>query len=181
MVLPQAMAWVQYWFRILSLKFCGKSKKICGDISPQSPAFCIYAPPSSFINIVIISTICSNISVFWQRVNIQIALPYRNPQQHKSKAAIWRNQEDIEKLKYTSNPCCGKSYVERIEKKSGQRIPVVMHRRKTMIGNTCCNGWLARGSNHLQIRAGKLGLLVLEVHSTSEPGTKSKSLQDSKS
>ena len=27
MVLPQAMAWVQYWFRILSLKFCGKSKK----------------------------------------------------------------------------------------------------------------------------------------------------------
>ena len=43
MVLPQAMAWVQYWFRILSLKFCGKSKKICGDISPQSPAFCMYA------------------------------------------------------------------------------------------------------------------------------------------
>ena len=121
------------------------------------------------------STSGSYISVFWQRVNIQIALPYRNPQQHKSKAAIWRNQEDIEKLKYTSNPCCGKSYVERIEKKSGQRIPVVMHRRKTMIGNTCCNGWLARGSNHLQIRAGKLGLLVLEVHSTSEPGTKSKS------
>ena len=27
MVLPQAMAWVQYWFRVLSLKFCGKSKK----------------------------------------------------------------------------------------------------------------------------------------------------------
>ena len=43
MVLPQAMAWVQYWFRVLSLKFCGKSKKICGDISPQSPAFCMYA------------------------------------------------------------------------------------------------------------------------------------------
>ena len=43
MVLPQAMAWVQYWFRILSLKFCGKTKKICGDISPQSPAFCMYA------------------------------------------------------------------------------------------------------------------------------------------
>ena len=42
MVLPQAMAWVQYWFRVLSLKFCGKSKKICGDISPQSPAFCMY-------------------------------------------------------------------------------------------------------------------------------------------
>ena len=42
MVLPQAMAWVQYWFRVLSLKFCEKSKKICGDISPQSPAFCMY-------------------------------------------------------------------------------------------------------------------------------------------
>ena len=42
MVLPQAMAWVQYWFRILSLKFCRKSKKNCGDISPQSPAFCMY-------------------------------------------------------------------------------------------------------------------------------------------
>ena len=42
MVLPQAMAWAQYWFRVLSLKFCGKSKKICGDISPQSPAFCMY-------------------------------------------------------------------------------------------------------------------------------------------
>ena len=27
MVLPQAMAWVQYWFRVLSLKFCGKFKK----------------------------------------------------------------------------------------------------------------------------------------------------------
>ena len=27
MVLPQAMAWVQYWFRVLSLKFCGKSQK----------------------------------------------------------------------------------------------------------------------------------------------------------
>ena len=33
----------KYWFRVLSLKFCGKSKKICGDISPQSPAFCMYA------------------------------------------------------------------------------------------------------------------------------------------
>ena len=42
MVLPQAMAWVQYWFRVLSLKFCRKSKKNCGDISPQSPAFCMY-------------------------------------------------------------------------------------------------------------------------------------------
>ena len=42
MVLPQAMAWVQYWFRVLSLKFCGKSKKICGDISQVSPAFCMY-------------------------------------------------------------------------------------------------------------------------------------------
>ena len=42
MVLPQAMAWVQYCFRVLSLKFCGKSKKNCGDISPQSPAFCMY-------------------------------------------------------------------------------------------------------------------------------------------
>ena len=39
------MAWVQYWFRVLSLKFCGKSKKNCGDISPQSPAFCMYASP----------------------------------------------------------------------------------------------------------------------------------------
>ena len=42
MVLPQAMAWVQYWFRILSLKFCRKSKKNCGDISQVSPAFCMY-------------------------------------------------------------------------------------------------------------------------------------------
>ena len=42
MVLPQAMVWVQYWFRVLSLKFCRKSKKICGDISQVSPAFCIY-------------------------------------------------------------------------------------------------------------------------------------------
>ena len=33
---------VQYWFRVLSLKFCGKSKKNCRDISPQSPAFCMY-------------------------------------------------------------------------------------------------------------------------------------------
>ena len=43
MVLPQAMAWVQYWFRVLSLKFCGKSKKNCGDISQVSPTFCMYA------------------------------------------------------------------------------------------------------------------------------------------
>ena len=51
MVLPQAMAWVQYWFRILSLKFCGKSKKNCGDISQVSPAFCMYVrnPVSAFI------------------------------------------------------------------------------------------------------------------------------------
>ena len=42
MVLPQAMAWVQYWFHVLSLKFCGKSKKNCGDISQVSPAFCMY-------------------------------------------------------------------------------------------------------------------------------------------
>ena len=42
MVLPQAMTWVQYWFRVLSLKFCGTSKKICGDISQLSPAFCMY-------------------------------------------------------------------------------------------------------------------------------------------
>ena len=39
------MAWVQYWFRVLSLKFCGKSKKNCGDISQVSPAFCMYAGP----------------------------------------------------------------------------------------------------------------------------------------
>ena len=39
MVLP----WGQYWFCVLSLKFCGKSKKICGDISQVSPAFCMYA------------------------------------------------------------------------------------------------------------------------------------------
>ena len=44
MVLPQVMALVQYWFRVLSLKFCGKSKKICGDISQLSPAFCMYGP-----------------------------------------------------------------------------------------------------------------------------------------
>ena len=44
MVLPQAMAWVQYWFRVFSLEFCGKSKKICWDISQVSPAFCMYAP-----------------------------------------------------------------------------------------------------------------------------------------
>ena len=42
MVLPQATAWVQYWFCVLSLKFCGKSKKNCGDISQVSPAFCMY-------------------------------------------------------------------------------------------------------------------------------------------
>ena len=47
MVLPQAMAWVQYWFCVLSLKFCGKSKKICGDISQLSPAFCMYGYSSS--------------------------------------------------------------------------------------------------------------------------------------
>ena len=43
MVLPQAMTWVQYWFRVLSLKFYGKSKKNCGDISQVYPAFCMYA------------------------------------------------------------------------------------------------------------------------------------------
>ena len=42
MVLPQVMAWVQYWFCVLSLKFCGKFKKNCGDISQLSPAFCMY-------------------------------------------------------------------------------------------------------------------------------------------
>ena len=47
MVLPQAMAWVQFWFRVFSLKFCGKSKKICGDISQVSPAFCMYVPKVS--------------------------------------------------------------------------------------------------------------------------------------
>ena len=41
-MLPQAMAWVQYLFRVLSLKFCRKSKRICGDISQVSPAFCMY-------------------------------------------------------------------------------------------------------------------------------------------
>ena len=45
MVLPQAMAWVQYWFRVLSLKFCKKSKKNCRDISQVSPAFCMYGNP----------------------------------------------------------------------------------------------------------------------------------------
>ena len=49
MVLPQAMAWVQYWFRVLSLKFCGKSKTICGDISQVSPAFCMYASYFHFL------------------------------------------------------------------------------------------------------------------------------------
>ena len=51
MVLPQAMAWVQYWFRVLSLKFCGKSKKNCGDISQLSPAFCMYAVLSNFLGV----------------------------------------------------------------------------------------------------------------------------------
>ena len=49
MVLPQAMAWLQYWFRVLSLKFCGKSKKICGDVSQVSPAFCMYGWPCPFL------------------------------------------------------------------------------------------------------------------------------------
>ena len=48
MVLPQAMAWVQYWFRVLSLKFCEQSKKNCGDISQVSPAFCMYAEKPKF-------------------------------------------------------------------------------------------------------------------------------------
>ena len=39
MVLPQAMAWVQYWFRVLSLKFCRKSKKNCGEILRYLPLF----------------------------------------------------------------------------------------------------------------------------------------------
>ena len=39
----------KYWFHVLSLKFCGKSKKICGYISPQSPAFCMYG---SWLNIL---------------------------------------------------------------------------------------------------------------------------------
>ena len=39
MVLPQAMAWVQYWFRVLSLKFCGKSKKKLRGYIPAIPRF----------------------------------------------------------------------------------------------------------------------------------------------
>ena len=39
MVLPQAMAWVQYWFRILSLKFCGKSKKFAEIYLHNLPLF----------------------------------------------------------------------------------------------------------------------------------------------
>ena len=42
MVLPQAMAWVQYWFRVLSLKFCGKSKKIAEILSPETLLFSMY-------------------------------------------------------------------------------------------------------------------------------------------
>ena len=39
MALPQAMAWVQYWFRVLSLKFCGKSKKIAEIYLHNLPLF----------------------------------------------------------------------------------------------------------------------------------------------
>ena len=60
MVLPQAMAWVQYWFRVLSLKFCGKSKKKCGDISPQSPAFCMYGHRYS------------QAGIFWCALNVSL-------------------------------------------------------------------------------------------------------------
>ena len=43
MVLPQAMAWVHYWFCVLSLKFCGKSKKIAGIYPSYPPLFaCMY-------------------------------------------------------------------------------------------------------------------------------------------
>ena len=39
MVLPQAMAWVQYWFHVLSLKFYGKSKKIAVIYHRYHPLF----------------------------------------------------------------------------------------------------------------------------------------------
>ena len=42
MVLPQAMAWVQYWFCVLSLKFCGKSKKFVEIKSPETLLFWMY-------------------------------------------------------------------------------------------------------------------------------------------
>ena len=58
MVLPQAMAWVQYWFRVLSLKFCRKSKKICGDISQLSPAFCMYGYHRLFFGLFAATTSC---------------------------------------------------------------------------------------------------------------------------
>ena len=44
MVLPQAMAWVQYWFRVLSLKFCGKSKKIAEIYLRYLPLFACMGP-----------------------------------------------------------------------------------------------------------------------------------------
>ena len=70
MVLPQAMAWMQYWFRVLSLKFCGKSKEICGDISPVSPAFCMYVlsitfHPTNNQSEVINSTQCPVHFLYW--------------------------------------------------------------------------------------------------------------------
>ena len=66
MVLPQAMAWVQYWFRVLSLKFCGKSKKNCGDISQVSPAFCMYVYDDEKFDVLFISA-------FWRRYRYHLA------------------------------------------------------------------------------------------------------------
>ena len=49
MVLPQAMAWVQYWFRVLSLKFCGKSKKFAVIYHRYHPLFACMPPSISSI------------------------------------------------------------------------------------------------------------------------------------
>ena len=73
MVLPQAMAWVQYWFRVLSLKFCRKSKKICGDISQQSPAFCMYAGNLCYFYPFV--AISGSLWLFWSHVPCVDPLP----------------------------------------------------------------------------------------------------------
>ena len=80
MVLPQAMAWVQYWFRVVSLKFCGKSKKNCGDISQVSPAFCMYAIQTFSHNTCIFHFgICHAANTTNHDSDIQLCRTIKNP------------------------------------------------------------------------------------------------------
>ena len=68
MVLPQAMAWVQYWFCVISLIFCRKSKKNCGIYLRYLPLFACM--PKGWVHITSCYTNPDQIAISESRLSI---------------------------------------------------------------------------------------------------------------